>query len=179
MATATTAHKGFAFYGGEVLVQFLTEFPKGVEANVLNQAASEAVKKAFIPNIKKNIKGVVKKRSGNLLKGVASGKVPGMKAGNYRAYMTYPACHTHLIERGTKQRRLPRRIAVLFVQGTGKRVRGMQWASVTKTGRGPKRKFFEPAVSGSDRAEAGRVMVEGMKKRMGSFIAKEKAKAKY
>ena len=163
--------KGFAFEGSEVIQRFLAEFPRGVEANIINQSTSKAVKTVYVKNIKAKVRGVVKKRTGNLLKGVKSGKAPMVKMlGAYRVYMGAPAYHSHLVERGTKERKAKKFRNVYFIKSRGKTLTGLTWRSISRFGKMKATPFFVPVFQGQYQQEALGVLRVEMTKRTSKYI---------
>jgi len=171
-----SAYFGFVFTGAEDLERSLRSLPDFIENNIAKQAYSSATR-IYRKHITQIIRRQVKKRTGNLLKGVRhqETKIQG-RVGAFRVYMGPPAYHAHLVERGTKQRKLKKRIPVLFVSGTAKRVSSMGWAMVTQTGRMPAKPFFWAGVKSATPEAMEKYKVEASRK-MSAWAKKQRKKA--
>jgi len=154
--------------GADDFIGFLKSLGPNIEKRMLDQSVSAAVKQGLATPIKKKIRSVVKRRTGNLLKGVKTSKVSGAPKGNYRVFMGPPAFHAHLIEGGTVAKRpaVKKRASrihrvVKFKTGT--------FRMVTQTGGIKPTPFFKPAVQ-ENKMKAGEILSEQLKKRIAAYI---------
>ena len=169
--------KDFEVTGSDELINFLHTLSPNIEKKMLDQSVSAAVKQGLATPMKKKIRSVVKKRSGNLLKGVKTGKVPGAPKGNYRIFMAPPAYHAHLINKGTVAKRSA------FGKRSKRTYRPVKFKSgifrmVTHTGGIKATNFFPNAIS-ENKMKAGTVLKDQLTKRIAAYIVpKRKAKRK-
>lgn len=158
----------FQVTGADELINFLHTLAPNIERRMLDQSVSAAVNQGFATPIKKNVRQVVKRRTGNLLKGVKVSKVPGSPPGNYRVFMAPPAYHAHLIEDGTVDQR----------PAVGKKARKKYRIAkfddgniryITHTGGMRPRPFFKPSIN-DNKKKAGEILAEQLKKRIANYI---------
>jgi HK97 gp10 family phage protein len=108
-------------------------------------SALRKVAAPIVRNARKNLKANGNVKTGRLYKSikklVASRRYPGLMVGpTYRGKSDASAPHAHLLEFGTKQRKLKRPLLLNF-NGT--------WALVTQTGKMKAQPYMEPAVEQS------------------------------
>jgi len=157
---AKDIYAGFSFEGAEALEIVLKTLPRRLERDVVNQSAREVVSKVLAKSIKDNIKQSFTKRTGSLLKGVKVKKQKGTH-GVFRVFMAAPAYHAHLLEYGTKDRKIKGK-KKLTIAKTGPRkgrpiarvnIAG-QWRWIGSTGRIKPHPYFLLGIHESkDRAK--------------------------
>ena len=156
--------------------KFLKTLSPNIEKRMLDQSVSAATKKGFSTPMKKKIRSVVKRRSGSLLKGVKTSKIPGSPPGNYRIFMGPPAYHAHLIEYGTVSKR------PITKKSTGKKFRPVKFGSntfrmVTHTGGMKATPFFKPGIN-ENKINAGKILTEQLTKKIAAYIVPKIKKKK-
>ena len=177
----TDTFKGFQVTGSEDLISFLKNFAPNIEKKMLDQSVKAATTQGLATPIKKNIRQVVKKRSGNLLKGVKVQKIKGAPPGNYRVFMGPPAYHAWLVENGTVSRRPA-------FSGSTKSYRGQKvyrpvkfadndFKMITHTGGTKPRPFFRPGVE-DNKLKAGGILTEQLTKKIAAYIVPFKKRKK-
>ena len=167
MTESKGAYFGFVFSGLDELQESLRSLPEHIENNIANQAYSSATR-IYRKHINSRIRAQVKRKTGNLLKGVRHEQIKMRgRVGAFRVFMGPPAYHAHLIEWGTKLR--PAIVGYRSRLGiTTARVAKLgpdRFRVISNTGRGPKRPFFwagiksgTPEAMAKYKAEASRKM---------------------